>query len=68
MRALEGARQAGHRLAWYVHGLVGQDAYDKYVAHMRATHPDDPRPVMTERAFWRDRSDRQDANPQGRCC
>jgi uncharacterized short protein YbdD (DUF466 family) len=23
---------------------------------------------MTEREFWRDHSDRQDANPQGRCC
>ena len=25
-------------------------------------------PPLTEREFWRDRTDRQDSNPQGRCC
>ncbi len=25
-------------------------------------------PLMTEREFWRDQTDRQENNPQGRCC
>lgn len=69
MGLLERARRAGREIAWFARGLVREDAYEKYVAHVRATHPDDPgRPMMTERMFWRDQADRQDSNPQGRCC
>ena len=25
-------------------------------------------PLMTEREFWRDQTDRQESNPQSRCC
>ncbi|AJT42587.1 YbdD/YjiX family protein [Psychromicrobium lacuslunae] len=53
-------------IAWYVKGLMGEDAYQKYRAHQLAAHPGQP--IMTERQFWRDHADRQDANPQGRCC
>lgn len=53
-------------IAWYVKGLMGEDAYQKYQAHQLAVHPG--KPFMTERQFWRDHADRQDANPQGRCC
>ncbi len=60
-------------LAWYVKGVMGEDAYDKYVAHQETQHAgsvdeQDRTPVMTEREFWRDLSDRQERNPQGRCC
>jgi uncharacterized short protein YbdD (DUF466 family) len=45
---------------------MGADAYTKYLAHHAdAGHGSRP---MTEREFWRDQTDRQDANPQGRCC
>ncbi|WBM81508.1 putative selenoprotein [Cryobacterium breve] len=52
---------------------MGEDAWDKYVAHHEAAHRDgDPASpterMMTEREFWRDQTDRQDTNPQGRCC
>jgi len=52
---------------------MGDDAWDKYRAHHEAAHRDaDPshhaERMMTEREFWRDQTDRQDANPQGRCC
>jgi len=62
MRLAEVARG----VRWYVRGVMGEDAYDKYLEHARGQH--EGAQVMTEREFWRDRTDRQDANPQGRCC
>ncbi|NYE96253.1 uncharacterized short protein YbdD (DUF466 family) [Psychromicrobium silvestre] len=53
-------------LSWYVKGVLGEDSYLKYREHRLATHPGVP--MLTEREFWRDKMDRQDANPQGRCC
>ncbi|GAA2725307.1 YbdD/YjiX family protein [Cellulomonas aerilata] len=59
-----------HDLARIWRGVVGEDAYERYCDHVRAERaagePDHP--CLTEREFWRDRTDRQDANPQGRCC
>jgi uncharacterized short protein YbdD (DUF466 family) len=51
-------------------GVVGEDAYERYREHVQAqrANGDPGHPLMTEREFWRDRTDRQDANPQGRCC
>lgn len=52
--------------AGYIKAVMGADAYQKYLDHHTASaHPG---PAMTEREFWRDRMDRQDSNPQGRCC
>ena len=66
MGVLVSARRAGRAVGWFVRGLVREDAYEKYVAHMAVTHPD--RRPMPERAFWREQSDRQEASPEGRCC
>jgi uncharacterized short protein YbdD (DUF466 family) len=62
-------------LAWFLNGMLGGDAYEKYTAHHRAVHAGhagdgtEPREkLMTEREFWRDRTDREERNPQGRCC
>ncbi|SEM76832.1 YbdD/YjiX family protein [Cryobacterium sp. TMT1-3] len=71
MALLAGVRKGARSVAWFFKGVLGEDAYEKYVAHheadaacgTRAEHP-----LMTEREFWRDQTDRQDANPQGRCC
>ncbi|MCA4134460.1 YbdD/YjiX family protein [Arthrobacter sp. M4] len=53
-------------LVGYLEGVLGADAYRKYLAHHHeAGHAFPP---MTEREFWRDRTDRQDTSPQGRCC
>jgi uncharacterized short protein YbdD (DUF466 family) len=53
-------------IAGYLGGVLGADAYQKYLEHHEAmAHTGPP---LTEREFWRDRTDRQDANPQGRCC
>lgn len=61
--ALAGARS-------YFRGVMGEDAYEKYLEHHRAEEAAGrcTIPAMTEREFWRDHTDRQDANPQGRCC
>ncbi len=51
-------------------GILGADAYEKYLAHHErlAASGECSAPPMTEREFWRDKTDRQEANPQGRCC
>ena len=58
--------RAGRGIRWYVRNLMGDTAYETYIAHHRRHHPgEDP---MTERQFWRDRMDEQDRNPGARCC
>lgn len=58
--------RAGCGIRWYLTTLMGDRAYDTYVAHHRAHHPDDP--PLTERQFWRQKMDDQDRNPGARCC
>ena len=58
-------RGAGH-LRWFWNGVVGADAYERYVEHRHRTHPGEP--VLSERAFWREHTDERDANPRMRCC
>ena len=54
------------QLVWWVRGVLGEHAYDQYLTHHhRHGHSDPP---MTEREFWRARSEHQERNPQGRCC
>ncbi|MBG6237136.1 uncharacterized short protein YbdD (DUF466 family) [Mycetocola sp. CAN_C7] len=50
----------------YIKAVMGDNAYEVYLAHHTANHPDTP--PMPERMFWRERDDEQDRNPQGRCC
>ncbi|RAX17688.1 DUF466 domain-containing protein [Pseudarthrobacter sp. AG30] len=52
--------------ARYLGGVMGADAYAKYLEHHKASGHQEP--PLGEREFWRDRTDRQDRNPQGRCC
>ncbi|QGQ21123.1 putative selenoprotein [Cellulomonas sp. JZ18] len=63
------ARGRRRGVRWFVRALLGEDAYERYLEH-QAEHgraPGDPG-VLTAREFWRDRTDRQDRAPQGRCC
>ncbi|MDK1328753.1 YbdD/YjiX family protein [Arthrobacter sp. zg-Y1143] len=46
--------------------VMGEDAYRKYADFHAASGCASP--LMSEKEFWRDKMDRQDANPQGRCC
>ncbi|WP_280674839.1 YbdD/YjiX family protein [Cryobacterium sp. CG_9.6] len=69
MSVLDRVRKGASSTAWYLRALLGEDAYDKYAAHHASRHASaDEAPPMTEREFWRDQTDRQDKNPQGRCC
>jgi uncharacterized short protein YbdD (DUF466 family) len=62
-------RQGVLGVSWFVKGVLREDAYEKYLAHAAAEHSGEGREhVMTEREFWRDVTDRQERNPQGRCC
>jgi uncharacterized short protein YbdD (DUF466 family) len=62
-----GKASAGWKgFVWYFKSLMGENAYQAYLDHHTRTHPG-TRP-MTEREFWRDKTDRQDRNPEGRCC
>src|SRR3954465_7712874 len=51
-RALAGVR-------WYLRGVTGESAYDRYVEHARREHPDEP--VMSRRDFERRRQDAREA-------
>ncbi|MCB4209181.1 YbdD/YjiX family protein [Arthrobacter sp. UM1] len=66
-RRVLGALDAGRR---YLRGVVGADAYEKYLAHheRRAAAGECCEPVLSEREFWREKTDRLDREPQGRCC
>lgn len=51
---------------WYCRALFGDAKYERYVAHLKATHPDAA--VPDERTFWREHYAEQDRNPGSRCC
>jgi uncharacterized short protein YbdD (DUF466 family) len=53
-------------VVWYLRGVLGADAYQRYLEHHTRTHPDTE--PLSERAFWKDKMDWEDRNPQGRCC
>ncbi|MFD3930124.1 CstA-like transporter-associated (seleno)protein [Streptomyces sp. NPDC058614] len=61
-------RKAIDGVRWYVRELTDESAYDRYVAHVGATHPHASAP--SRREFERMRTDRQQKDPrQGfRCC
>jgi hypothetical protein len=50
-------RQGARGVSWFVKGMLGEDAYEKYLEH-----------VAPELALGHDVADRQDRNPQSRCC
>ena len=68
MTVVERLRNGAAGVAWFVKGVLGEDAYARYREHFTSAHADGSERMMTEREFWRDRSDRQETDPQGRCC
>jgi uncharacterized short protein YbdD (DUF466 family) len=59
-------RDAYSGLRWYLREVSGESAYDRYVAHMRRDHPDQP--VMSRRDYECGRQDERNENPRARCC
>lgn len=50
----------------FARGVLGSDAYDKYLTHHRITGcQHEP---LTEKQFWREKYRKQDTSPEGRCC
>jgi uncharacterized short protein YbdD (DUF466 family) len=45
---------------------MGDNHYQRYVAHRRRAHPDEP--VISEAEYWRMRHRQADLNPGARCC
>ena len=65
-RGLCAVGNAARGLGRYLEGVLGADKYRVYLEHQALTHPGvEP---MGEREFWRDYTDWQEKNPQGRCC
>jgi uncharacterized short protein YbdD (DUF466 family) len=58
--------RAWRAVRWYVTSVMGDNAYQVYLDHHRRNHPGEP--ILSEREFWRERTDEQERNPQGRCC
>lgn len=50
----------------FARGIMGSDAYDKYLTHHRVTGR--THAPLSEREFWREKYAEEDRNPQGRCC
>jgi uncharacterized short protein YbdD (DUF466 family) len=49
------------KVLWYVKAVMGETAYDQYLAHRRRRHPG--KPVLTLREFEQART-----KPNVRCC
>ena len=56
-------RHAAHEMWQVLRGVVGERAYENYLAYHQAHHPGEP--PMGEREFWRRQGDRE---PPTRCC
>ncbi|WP_353193884.1 YbdD/YjiX family protein [Pandoraea pnomenusa] len=64
---LDEVGKVGRYLGQAMRLMVGLPDYDTYVAHMNATHPDQP--VMSYEAFFRERQEaRYGGKNGGRCC
>lgn len=53
-------------IRWYVTSLMGDRAYEIYVAHLAGDHPDAT--PLAEREFWVQRYREQEETPGARCC
>ena len=65
-RGLAATGNAARGIVRYLEGVLGADKYRVYLEHQARTHPGVA--PMGEREFWRDYTDWQEKNPQGRCC
>ncbi len=53
-------------LTWYVGEIMGDSAYERYLARHNVVHPEET--PMTEREFWRDRVNFDETNHSTGCC
>ena len=62
----EAGRYLTRSLAQSLRLMVGLPDYEGYVAHMRATHPEQP--AMTYEEFFRERQNARYGSGAGKCC
>lgn len=60
------AAGAARSLSWYVTSLMGDRAYETWVAHLAVEHPEQT--PVSEREFWKQRYREQETTPGARCC
>jgi uncharacterized short protein YbdD (DUF466 family) len=65
LAVLPAVRRSARWLRWYLKEVSGESAYDRYLAHARAEHPD---AMLSRREFERRRMDQRDERPESRCC
>lgn len=58
--------KAWRHVTWYVGQLMGDSAYENYLARHRVRHPDHE--PMSKREFWRDRIAFDETNHSTGCC
>lgn len=61
-----GVRDGLRGFVRFFRDVMGEDAYAKYAAFHASSAC--TAPLLSEREFWKDKMDRQDSNPGGRCC
>jgi uncharacterized short protein YbdD (DUF466 family) len=66
LRAVQGTRTRIDRIAAVVRRIIGVPDYDRYVAHARRCHPDQP--LMSRDEFMRQRMADRYSKPGARCC
>jgi uncharacterized short protein YbdD (DUF466 family) len=59
-------RRAVAGALWYVREVMGENAYERYLAHQRRGHPGEP--VLPRREFECRRMDGMEIRPGQRCC
>jgi len=62
----DNVQTAGRYLGQAMRLMVGLPDYEGYLAHMRATHPDQP--AMTYEEFFRERQNARYGAGAGKCC
>lgn len=58
--------RAWRALRWFTADVLGDSAYDRYVARHRLDHPDHP--PLDARSFWRQREAASERQVQTGCC
>ncbi len=59
------ARRVWSALRWWGSGVLGGSKYDGYLAWHRRHGMGEP---MSEKDYWRHRSQHEEDHPSGRCC
>ncbi|HYI58462.1 MAG TPA: YbdD/YjiX family protein [Microlunatus sp.] len=64
-RATTTARGVWAGLRWYARGVLGGSKYEGYLAWHGRHGEGEP---MSEKEYWRHRTQHEEEHPEGRCC